>query len=146
MKPATAVPNSSRFYVSQQIRSRLTLCDNDHSANLRVSLESPKIAAFRIGLTSSIKYKVHMKQEVDTIDAIPSKRLCLSIIADYDLNRSICELVDNGLDVWVRAGRKRQIRIEIIQAQLVRTLSPGGPRLGSTTPSAKISPCLNCLT
>ncbi len=37
----------------------------------------------------------------------------LSIIADYDLNRSICELIDNGLDVWVRGGRASKIEIRI---------------------------------
>lgn len=36
-----------------------------------------------------------MKKEVDRVSAIPSKRLFWSIIADYDLNLSICELVDN---------------------------------------------------
>jgi hypothetical protein len=54
-----------------------------------------------------------MKKEIDRLNATPSKRLYLSIIADYDLNRSICELVDNGLDVWVRSGRVRSIFIRI---------------------------------
>jgi Histidine kinase-, DNA gyrase B-, and HSP90-like ATPase len=54
-----------------------------------------------------------MKKEIDTLDATPSKRLFLSIIADYDLNRSICELVDNGLDVWVRRRRAEAILIRI---------------------------------
>src|SRR5206468_2245855 len=54
-----------------------------------------------------------MKKEIDTLDARPSKRLFLSIIADYDLNRSICELVDNGLDVWVRGGKAKHINIKI---------------------------------
>jgi len=54
-----------------------------------------------------------MKKDVGKLDAVPSKRLFLSIIADYDLNRSICELVDNGLDVWVRAGRKKPISIDV---------------------------------
>src|SRR5205809_165760 len=54
-----------------------------------------------------------MKKEVDRVDATPSKRTFLSIIADYDLNRSICELVDNGLDVWVRGGRSRPITVSI---------------------------------
>ena len=40
------------------------------------------------------------KRPAGTVPAIPSKRLYLSIIADYDLNRSICELVDNVLDLW----------------------------------------------
>lgn len=54
-----------------------------------------------------------MKTQVGTLSAIPSKRLFLSIIADYDLNRSICELVDNGLDAWVRGGRSSRIIINI---------------------------------
>lgn len=54
-----------------------------------------------------------MKKEVDRIDATPSKRLFLSIIADYDLARSICELVDNGLDVWVKGGRSRDVLVKI---------------------------------
>ena len=64
-----------------------------------------------------------MKQEVDSLDAIPSKRLFLSIIADYDLNRSICELVDNGLDVWVRSGRKQQISVDIILDDVQQTIT-----------------------
>ncbi len=54
-----------------------------------------------------------MKREIDRLDATPSKRLFLSIIADYDLNKSICELIDNGLDVWVRGGKARDITIKI---------------------------------
>lgn len=54
-----------------------------------------------------------MKKEIETLDATPSKRLFLSIIADYDLNKSICELVDNGLDVWVRNGKAGNISIKI---------------------------------
>lgn len=54
-----------------------------------------------------------MKKLVDTVSAIPSKRIYQAIIADYDLNKAICELVDNGLDVWVRAGRKAKVTIRI---------------------------------
>jgi Histidine kinase-, DNA gyrase B-, and HSP90-like ATPase len=54
-----------------------------------------------------------MKRQVGKLDAVPSKRLFLSIIADYDLNKSICELVDNGFDVWTRAGRKNDINIKL---------------------------------
>lgn len=55
-----------------------------------------------------------MKKQIDTLNATPTKRLFLSIIADYDLNRSICELVDNALDVWVRGGKARDITIKIV--------------------------------
>ncbi|MFZ0333460.1 MAG: ATP-binding protein [Candidatus Acidiferrales bacterium] len=54
-----------------------------------------------------------MKKEIDKLNATPSKRIFHSIIADYDLNRSICELVDNGLDVWVRGKRASAISISI---------------------------------
>jgi C4-dicarboxylate-specific signal transduction histidine kinase len=54
-----------------------------------------------------------VKRQVDTLSATPSKRLFLSIIADYDLNRSICELIDNGLDVWVRGGKSTKINIKV---------------------------------
>lgn len=52
-----------------------------------------------------------MKRSVGTIDAKPSKRLYQSIIADYDLNRSICELIDNALDAWMLTGKKRALDI-----------------------------------
>ncbi len=52
-----------------------------------------------------------MKKEVDKLNATPFKRTFHSIIADYDLNRSICELVDNGLDVWVRGKKAEAIAI-----------------------------------
>ncbi len=64
-----------------------------------------------------------MKKEIDRLDATPSKRLFLSIIADYDLNRSICELVDNGLDIWVRGGRVKDIAIKIILDKGQQTIS-----------------------
>ena len=54
-----------------------------------------------------------MKTKVEVLDAVPSKRLFLSIISDYDLEKSICELVDNALDVWVRNGRRSVVRIDI---------------------------------
>lgn len=54
-----------------------------------------------------------MKKSVDTIEATPSKRLFLSIIADYDLNRSICELVDNALDVWTRGGKRSSVSVSV---------------------------------
>ncbi|SDQ28036.1 ATP-binding protein [Brevundimonas sp. 374] len=63
-----------------------------------------------------------MKRYDGDVDAVPSKRLFLSIIADYDLNRSICELVDNGLDVWTRGGKAREIMIDIWLDQDERTI------------------------
>jgi hypothetical protein len=54
-----------------------------------------------------------MKKETDPIDATPSKKTFLPIIADYDLNKSICELIDNVLDIWLKDGRKNPIEIDI---------------------------------
>ncbi|MBI3552708.1 MAG: ATP-binding protein [Elusimicrobia bacterium] len=54
-----------------------------------------------------------MKKLSGTLNATPSKRLYLSIISDYGLKRAICELIDNALDVWVIAGRKNSVNIEV---------------------------------
>ena len=43
------------------------------------------------------------------LNATMSRRLFLSIIADYDLNRSISKLVDNGIAIWVRGGHSGSI-------------------------------------
>ena len=64
-----------------------------------------------------------MKREIDTLDATPSKRLFLSIIADYDLNRSVCELIDNALDVWIRYKKVRPINIKIILDERQQTIA-----------------------
>ena len=64
-----------------------------------------------------------MKKEVGKLVATPSKRLFLSIIADYDLNRSICGLVDNGLDVGERGGRTSKINIGIVLDSEQTTIS-----------------------
>jgi len=63
-----------------------------------------------------------MKKEIARLDATPSKRLYLSIIADYDLKWSICELVDNGLDVWVRGGRAKKLTIRIALDKTQQTI------------------------
>ena len=54
-----------------------------------------------------------MKKQVEPLSAIPSKRVFLAIIADYDLNRSVCELIDNALDIWVKNKKKAPLNITI---------------------------------
>jgi len=54
-----------------------------------------------------------MKKEIEPVSATPSKRIYLSIIADYDLNRSICELTDNALDIWKKNDISNPINISI---------------------------------
>ncbi len=52
-----------------------------------------------------------MKREIDTLSAIPSKQIFMSIINDYDLNLAICELIDNALDIWFLKGRGEKLLI-----------------------------------
>ncbi|MCK5643731.1 MAG: ATP-binding protein [Gammaproteobacteria bacterium] len=64
-----------------------------------------------------------MKTEIGQVDAIPSKRLFTSIIADYDLNRSICELIDNALDIWIKNGKSSSVEININLEKNQQTIS-----------------------
>lgn len=66
---------------------------------------------------------VDMKKEIDTVSAIPSKRLFQSIIADYDTNTSICELIDNVIDIWIINGKKNPVSVNIILNQNQQTIS-----------------------
>ncbi|WP_104494453.1 ATP-binding protein [Paracoccus denitrificans] len=50
--------------------------------------------------------------EILHIDATPQKRLFLSIIADYDVNTAICELLDNAIDHWIDGGKEGTLRID----------------------------------
>lgn len=48
-----------------------------------------------------------------TIDGTPEKNIFRGMIADYDLQTGICELVDNALDLWVASKRKAKLKVEI---------------------------------
>lgn len=54
-----------------------------------------------------------MKKAIRDIEAIPSKRLYLSIIADYHLDLALCELIDNAIDNWIFNGRHGKVTISI---------------------------------
>ena len=54
-----------------------------------------------------------MQTQVELINAVPAKRLFLSIIADYDINRAICELIDNALDIWVADDKKAAVIVNV---------------------------------
>jgi hypothetical protein len=60
-----------------------------------------------------------LKQRVGTVDGSPDKRLLSSVIADYDLNRAVCELVDNAIDTWsiTHATDKLRVRIRYDESQ-----------------------------
>jgi hypothetical protein len=76
------------------------------------------------------------------LDATPEKRIFLSIISEYDLKRSLCELIDNAIDLWSKKKRadlvvniladdqQQSISIEdnaggIEEANLDHVVSPG---------------------
>ena len=63
-----------------------------------------------------------MKKERDVIDGTPSKRLFLSIIADYDINRSVCELIDNVLDIWNTNKRTIELKLNIELSEEQQTI------------------------
>jgi len=66
-----------------------------------------------------------MKKEIDELNATPSKGIFHAMIADYDLNRSVCELVPNGLDVWVRGKRARAISVSVTLDRTQQTITVG---------------------
>jgi HSP90 family molecular chaperone len=54
-----------------------------------------------------------MKREIDIINAVPSKRIYRSIIADYELNTAIAELIDNVLDCRKRTKMRGQGKVSL---------------------------------
>jgi hypothetical protein len=54
-----------------------------------------------------------IKKEQDLINAVPSKRLYRSIIADYGLNTAIAELIDNVIDSRRRRKFQREVVIDL---------------------------------
>jgi len=47
------------------------------------------------------------------IDGTPEKHIFRGMIADYNLQTGLCELLDNALDFWVANKRKASLKIEI---------------------------------
>ena len=75
-----------------------------------------------------------MKNFIKKIEANPSKRIYYSIIADYVLNKSICELVDNAIDLWVKNGKNAlaiiKIELDIDQQRILIEDNVGGIKEG----------------
>ena len=63
-----------------------------------------------------------MKREAKIIDATPNKRLFWSIISDYSLSTSICELIDNALDIWLKNHKGTKLAIELYLDPYNRTI------------------------
>lgn len=57
-----------------------------------------------------------------TLDATPEKRLFLSIISEYDLRRSICELIDNAIDLWTK-NKRVELEVKITLDDRQQTIS-----------------------
>jgi len=58
-------------------------------------------------------WRSKMKKEIGNLEAIPAKRIFLSIIADYNLNKSLCELIDNALDNWYKNEKAKKLNVTI---------------------------------
>lgn len=55
----------------------------------------------------------NLKTRIANISATPSKRIYLSIIADYHLDIALCELIDNAIDNWIYTGQQGGLEIII---------------------------------
>ncbi len=63
------------------------------------------------------------------VDATPQKRLFHSIIADYSLLTSLCELIDNAIDHWLMAEASSPLEINVllsIDRQVIRVSDNAG--------------------
>ncbi|TGM73567.1 ATP-binding protein [Leptospira levettii] len=70
-----------------------------------------------------------MKNQIELQDATPGKALFRSIIADYDTETSICELIDNSIDVWTIKKRNQKLNVTIsidIQRQTIKIRDNAG--------------------
>ena len=70
-----------------------------------------------------------MKKEVKVVDGTPEKRLFWSIISDYELKTSVCELIDNALDIWLKGGKSDSLTIKLVldcDRQLIRIQDNAG--------------------
>jgi hypothetical protein len=70
-----------------------------------------------------------MKEQIGVIDAQPTKRVYQSIIADYDFNIAISELVDNAIDQWNSNERRLNLVVRIdlsLEQQTIRVSDNAG--------------------
>ncbi len=70
-----------------------------------------------------------VKNKGETVDATPSKRLYLSIIADYTVERALCELIDNAVDLSCKPDGQDNLTVSIdlnLDQQLIRITDNAG--------------------
>lgn len=68
-------------------------------------------------------------KKIRDVEAIPSKRIYHSIIADYHLDTALCELIDNAIDNWLQSGKPNKLSIKIeldIDRQIISVLDNSG--------------------
>jgi hypothetical protein len=64
-----------------------------------------------------------MKREAKILDGTPSKRSFWAIINDYELHTSVCELIDNALDLYLKGPQGQPIYIKVdldVERQSIR--------------------------
>lgn len=72
---------------------------------------------------------VRQKRQLGTLDGTPDKRMYWSIISDYDLKSSICELIDNAIDLWTERKSAKDLEIILaldIDRQLIQIVDTAG--------------------
>jgi hypothetical protein len=70
-----------------------------------------------------------MKRETKLLDGTPSKRSFWAIINDYELQTSICELIDNALDLYLKSKQLNPVSIRVdldIERQVIRIEDTAG--------------------
>jgi hypothetical protein len=70
-----------------------------------------------------------LKRETKILDGTPSKRSFWAIINDYELQTSICELIDNALDLYLKSKQLIPVYIKVdldIERQIIRIEDTAG--------------------
>jgi Histidine kinase-, DNA gyrase B-, and HSP90-like ATPase len=70
-----------------------------------------------------------LKRETRILDGTPSKRSFWAIINDYDLQTSICELIDNALDLYLAGKQLIPVSIKVdldVERQTIRIQDNAG--------------------
>jgi len=52
-------------------------------------------------------------EKAGTLNALPSKRIILTMINDYDFHLAICELIDNSIDMWMKNHKPEKLLIDL---------------------------------
>ncbi|TCZ74060.1 ATP-binding protein [Flaviaesturariibacter aridisoli] len=70
-----------------------------------------------------------MKKKIADLDGTPSKRTYLSIISDYHLKSSLCELIDNAIDNWRKRNQRQKLSVSLhldVERQVISIVDNSG--------------------